>query len=226
MEFHPEFAQPNGGSLPSEDYSRIKKQHNDMAQHVAYKTDHYDVSQKHSKVVKEYSQYSKPLNQHLVRRKASVQRNHPSAVEKLDKLHADLTKAIDEAPETHEDLHVYSGISFQHAQKLLSRHREGDTISTKAFTSTSFNPEVAGRFAARGRESTDNRRVILHIHVPKGSKGILHCESASQYPNERESIMKPGTKFRINKVYGSGGHRPDDEGKHQDRRIISVSVVS
>lgn len=222
--FHPEYAQPGGGSLPHEEYKRLKLEHAGMAADAAHH--HEDVALKHRDAVTNYSIHSKPLNQHLINRKASLKRNHPSAVAKMERHHADLLKAVDEAPPTHAEMHVYSGIGFGHAQKILSRYREGDTLTTKAWTSASFKPDVAGKFAARGRDATDNRRVILHIHIPKGTKGVLHNEAASQYPNEQESIIKPGTKFKINKVYDHGERGPDEWGEHQHRRIISVSIVS
>lgn len=222
MEFNPEYAQPVGGNLSTEEYKRHRLAAHGMAAEAA--DAHFDVAQKHSDAIQSYSYYSKALNFRLIGKPIKAERDTPTP-EQSEAVHKKLLTAVDEAPPVHADMNVYSGISKQHAADIIAKHKPGDTLTTKAWTSTSFNPEVAGKFAARGTEPGENNRVVLHIRIKKGQKGVLHCESASMHNNEKESLIKPGTKLRINKVYEPGDAKSDDWGEVQRRRIISAEIV-
>ena len=168
---------------------------------------HGDHVAQHHDTVQSYSWHSKALNQRLLNRAHSDQINHPSAAAKLDKLHSDLQTAISSAPAAHADMHVYSGVAPRYGEHLAGK-QEGDVLTMRAHTSTSFNPEVAGKFAKGGRPT------ILHVAIKKGQKGILHAEHASLHPAERETIIGAGAKLRINKIIDDG-----------PRRIISTELV-
>jgi hypothetical protein len=226
VDFDPEFPQPSGGELDQNTYKKHRAAAKAMAEDAS--NHHGLVCDKYRNAVASYSWHSKSLNHWLLHPSASERVNHPGALAKMADLHARLSKAVDEAPAAHADMHLYSGISGKHARTLLTRHKEGDVLRTKTWTSTSFMPEVAGKFAqteSPAKDQPNRARTILHIHVRKGQRGILHCESASLHAREEETLIKPGVRLRINKVYEPGGSDFDSFGERHRRRIISAEIV-
>jgi hypothetical protein len=217
MEFNPEYAQPGGGNLSSSEHRLHRLTMMGSAADAA--DAHADVALKHQSAIQSYSWHSTALNHHMISPGKSARRNHPSAIAKLEALHKSLSTAVEEAPGAHADMHLYGGISTTHADRLIA---EGDTASLKAWGSFSHNPEVAGKFAGTVNGSSTGRergavRTILHLHVRQGQRGLLHCEAASLHPNEKETLVRPGTKLRINKIY-----EPTDP---SGRRIISAEII-
>lgn len=67
------------------------------------------------------------------------------------------------------------------------------TTIDKGFTSTTTNIEVTAGFV----NSTYNDNVILEINIPKGKNVGAYVAEYSEYPDEKEFLLKPNTKFKV-----------------------------
>lgn len=183
-------------------------------------SNHYNKYEGHHHfAIKEYTEYSKDLNDYLHNRETKPK----TTPEDMDhESHAyDLHEALNQHKTPHE-LHVYSGV--KKSPEHLFTHKEGETKKTKAdvrttqFTSTSISKKEARFFSVHDKESKYNEKHIneydpshrlthvLKIHVPKGHIGgyIAHH---SAHPEEREFLLPPGTRMSIH-------HKPTYDGDH------------
>lgn len=189
-----------GHNLSEGEYNMRRAEMMDMANRAA--NAHEEHVKTHENAIRLFSWHSKGLNHTLLFGKP-LPGQDPKRIEPI---HEGMMKAFTDSPPTHAAMHVYSGISGKHIDDILSQHGVGDTIGTKAYTSTSFNPEVAAKFGAFD--------TLLHVKINKGQRGILHIERASLHPSEKETVIRPGTKLRINTIH---------EG--MPRKIISTEIM-
>ena len=93
-------------------------------------------------------------------------------------------KELDDIP---QNTVVYRGINT----KIPSYWKAGDVIYFPGFISTSLSKEVA--------ESFGSYILVITLHG-KGFKGV---ERLSYYPNEREVLIAPYSKYVISKIIGN-----------------------
>ena len=92
---------------------------------------------------------------------------------------------------------VYRGLSGGDFTKAVMSKEVGDTFDDKGFMSTSYDKDVAKKFAG------DNG-AILEIQVPKGYGKSIDVTSYSNKPDENEVLLNAGTSLRI--VSKDGNH--------------------
>jgi len=104
----------------------------------------------------------------------------------------DITTALMQVPST-KDQTYYRGfannLSKSKTQQIYASLQPGDTISDKAFSSFSTNPDQAKKFLDPGEDS--NTLVIL-----KSSK-LKQVDFLSDSPEEEESLSLPNERFRV-----------------------------
>lgn len=87
-----------------------------------------------------------------------------------------------------KDERVYRGIRGEYANKLLNLE-VGDVITEPGFSSTTHDEDVAKKFAKDG--------VVLDIEVPEGWGNMLNVSEYTLHPEESESIIQSGARFKI-----------------------------
>ena len=96
-----------------------------------------------------------------------------------------------------KDLHVYRGFSSHHLPDLIKDNHYTD----KGFVSTSLNPERVHGFSIP-RLTLNNGRAynFVHIHVPKGNKGLFIDHSqinlSGKHRGEQEVLLPRDSKFK------------------------------
>jgi hypothetical protein len=108
------------------------------------------------------------------------------------------------------DTHVWRGISPE-AKRALKLGKN-TIVHDKGFVSTSLNPRMAIH-AATGWHSPDgrNNHHVMHIHLPKGTKGIhLPTHGSFSGRTEAEILLPRHSKFRYlgsDKAKSKDGHK-------------------
>ena len=124
----------------------------------------------------------------------------------VDRYIAPLDSAIAAAPPLESPTMLYRGVSGDYAT-TLSHLSEGDVFSSRAFTSTSIDRDLASSFT---RE--DKNPLVLSIEAPTGTPGLSvggffeSVYSDDQY-NEGEFLMPRGTKFEVLSAADAGTMR-------------------
>lgn len=99
-----------------------------------------------------------------------------------------------------EDTALYRGFTL--SPRGVSKVKVGQTITDKAFVSTSLNPAVAEQFS--GATKGVKGSVIMRITAPKGTKA-LPMSTLSEWPGEHEVLLPRGTTFKITTLKKKGG---------------------
>lgn len=109
---------------------------------------------------------------------------------------ADSIKAAFDDPKfydtTSKKVTVFRGIENHGVFSRLSKAKEGDVISDKAFLSTSTSEEIA--ISAAGGRFPVTESVVLEISVPKGVRYL------SGRRDEKEMIFNTKTKMKVKSV--------------------------
>lgn len=93
----------------------------------------------------------------------------------------DLDTALEKSSRMPSDALSYRGVDGLNL-------RIGQTVTDKAFVSTSLNKSKAAEFTTSG--------TMLEIKVPKGSKA-MYLNSLSDYKDEKELLLGRGSSFKI-----------------------------
>lgn len=91
---------------------------------------------------------------------------------------------------TPDDMVVYSGISSNHAAKVVAN----DVVHHPSFLSTSLDLNTAATFS-----HSQGSNHILKIHVPQGHRGAYIGEMNSNNAHEREFLLPRGLKLRFHR---------------------------
>lgn len=153
----------------SEEYDYPEGLHEKLANHYNYTPEHHET-------MKDYTDDSRDINEHLWNKGSDSHLNH-----KVNK--------IDEVMKAHKTPHamtVYSGVE----------HDPGETAHHPAYISTSLDHEVAKGFANGSRGGAKH---ILAIHVPEGHSGA-YVGHTSHVPAEREFVMPHGLNLKRSHV--------------------------
>ncbi|CAF2782917.1 unnamed protein product [Rotaria sp. Silwood2] len=100
----------------------------------------------------------------------------------------------------------FSGITYRGMQitlKDLEKYKIGFALTNKAFQSTSKLRKVAVHFARREKPRLESVRIIIVYSILDPKSG-LDISSISEYPDEEEVLMVPGTCFKVVHVDKSG----------------------
>ena len=101
---------------------------------------------------------------------------------------------------TTQDMYVYHGGETT-AQLLKAKPNEHGVIehTRHSWTSTSLSHSTAIDFARREDNPANKKgyRHVMKIHVPKGSGGFWMPSTFNNYDSEREFVLPPQTKLRI-----------------------------
>ncbi|CAF4604711.1 unnamed protein product [Rotaria sp. Silwood1] len=102
--------------------------------------------------------------------------------------------------------YYYSGITYRGMQitlKDLEKYKVGVALTNKTFQSTSKLRKVAEHFAHREKPRLESVRIII-VYLIVDQKSGLDISSISEYPDEEEVLMVPGTCFKVVHVDKSG----------------------
>ena len=94
---------------------------------------------------------------------------------------------------------VYRGLGIEKGglKSFLSEYKKGNVVEFKTFASSSQRRGIANRFAKRIREGEKKKPYILEIKSKTGGK----IESGGGYSgkgvDEKEVLIRRGTRFRI-----------------------------
>lgn len=149
-----------------------------------YAHDKLDSDEK--KHLKEYSTSSAGLSSYLIdKHKGDSITNH-NYDEK-----ANVISRIHDRHKLPEAIKTYHGTSFD------PREAGDSDVNFPTAISSSLNKHVARNFskAVTNKKTGDYERHIITFHMPKGSGGY-YLGKNSQYDEEKEFLMKPGTTFR------------------------------
>jgi len=129
-------------------------------------------------------------------RDAGKANSSPPVVNRKDNYEQFLNAIAKLAP--HEGI-FYHGVP-KGVYYLKDKYNVGDIIQFKDVVSTSIFPGTAASFAAdqSSKHSDKNpRKIIFTVHV-RNAKSI---ENFSEYPNEKEYILLPGTRLEVVSVF-------------------------
>lgn len=143
-----------------------------------------DLDGRSKDAIESYSYFSKKMNKNLFN-KANGEGYTQSYINHAD----DINTAIDRFPNTKREFYVYHGARAKIAHQL----QPGNTFSYSGFMSTSLSPRVAEKFV----QYENNEGHILRIHVKKGEPKGAYIEKFSHSPEEREYLLKHGTKLTV-----------------------------
>lgn len=109
--------------------------------------------------------------------------------------------AIASTPETTEDVVLYRGVNAGKFGLNTADDFIGQTIEDRGFSSTSKSPLAALNYGSGSSVvsfETQPTKVVLAIHVPKGSHVLdVHRTRITDYHEEREVLLPRGGMFRI-----------------------------
>ncbi|CAF1128521.1 unnamed protein product [Rotaria sordida] len=100
----------------------------------------------------------------------------------------------------------FSGITYRGMQitlKDFEKYKVGVALTNKAFQSTSKLRKIALHFAHREQPRLECVRIII-VYLIVDPKSGLDISSISEYPDEEEVLMVPGTCFKVTHVDKSG----------------------
>lgn len=167
-----------------------------------------------------YTGDSTYINRHLIEKQLRSQgipveqTTRPSSIPDIESHIDNLTHAIRTA-HTQQDMYLHSGIGFDpHA--LTYRHKGFDYIHLPAFTSTTTVPSKAIVFAKSAfklskaeednvlmkhvfRNTDDEHRHFISIHVPKGSHA-LNVSHHTQFSREKEVLLNRNCIIALHKT--------------------------
>lgn len=144
-----------------------------------------NLDKKSEDAIESYSYYSKKLNKNLFNKAAGHDYVH-SYVSQAD----DINDAIDKFPKPVRSFYAYHGVK----KKTIGELKEGNEISHAGFISASLSPRVAEKFVDYDENGNGH---LLRIHVKKGTHNGAYIEKLSQSPEEREFLIKHGSKLNI-----------------------------
>jgi hypothetical protein len=116
---------------------------------------------------------------------------------------------------------------FRAFQKVdMSKLKVGDTIHDKGFTGVSRDYETARGYASEKDGNRDENEDAVHhyvarVHIPKGTKGLYADQVDHLMTREKETILHPGTSF---KVTGKSVSHEEKDGKDHFHHIIHMTV--
>ena len=157
------------------EYQKAKEHKSVASIHDGLMRHYYQTHVMHETPLKMYGSGSVMLNNDL------LSGGKPPQALKLD-------HALNHKP-TPDDMFVYSGISTDHATKILT----SDVVRHPSFLSTSLNMDVASCFSIM-----QGSNHILKIHVPSGHRGA-YIGDISAHKHEREFLLPRGLNLRIHR---------------------------
>lgn len=188
-----------------------------------------DQPSKEREALDRYSRTSSSLNSYLHNVHGKVftksEKENPFRTTKPHKGKQEQIRDLDKAVAKHaapESFHVFTGIQsdprhLDHPEEkhktrgiknpTLGKHGSDHwKVKLPSYTSTSINPQAAYGFT-RGttpeKEEFHGHMMnehLLHIHIEKGSNHGAYIEHHSSYPEEREFVMRRGTRLHIDKT--------------------------
>ncbi len=185
-------------------------------------SDHYNIDEDDKHHVTIFTDFSKNINQHLIKKnKPEAETSKPEKKdpekEAEDKIVSDNIerhiKGLDNMLGQHTSpsapFHVYTGLkrspSELHKQHTGEEHDGASEFEAvfHHFASTSVDPEVAKQFAVSGvarrnMEGIKGRDAhIIKLKIPAKSKHGAYVGHISEYPEEKEFILKRDRKMKI-----------------------------
>ena len=150
-----------------------------LALHALHDSDHPD----HVRHMENWSHSTHDITQHLLKGK------------KIDadtqELHGHMQHLIATAKPLPREHHVYSSLGTFDPSKATDH---GGVFTTKAYTCTSLNPEIATMHAnEHGSQKTTH---IAHFKLPAGYTGGRYIAGHSQMPHEHEMVLGPNQKWK------------------------------
>jgi hypothetical protein len=114
--------------------------------------------------------------------------------------HDEHVKNLDSFINKHEvikNTHVWRGITNKAAKKLGLGNGKNHILTDRGFMSTSMDPEVARAFSD-GIEKSDSLKSdhLIHIVVPKGSKGVYMNHHIEDHPEEHEVLLPRNSRLK------------------------------
>jgi hypothetical protein len=133
----------------------------------------------------------------------SCQNEGKGCNEKITSHMGNLSKALERAPKFEGE--VYRGVAFTSKKKLVefvaAVQKEGFLVE-KGFTSTSSSKSIASKFTKKQKTSSfeaglqQEKSVLIKLK----SKTGVDISAVSSYPKEKEVLIKPPSKWKLNKV--------------------------
>lgn len=106
-----------------------------------------------------------------------------------------IDSAISKAPLVKSDMTLYSKMDAVYLMRE-GKLKKGETVDNPGYLSTTTvtggrSPYPSARY---------RREAVLELQVPKGAKGVLPLAGVSHYPQEKEHLIRRGSKYRIDRV--------------------------
>lgn len=176
----------------------------DSEEHHKSLSSHYKFDEHEGKHIYRYTADSTPLNRSLIHKHenptdawhhADHEREHGEHQKHLDSI---LSKH-----KTPETMHVFSGTSFN-PERMKPKDHDGKShfkIHLPAYSSTSTSQMNAGFYSSKDHDSHKAGQAhgehnhMLHITVPKGSKGAYVAHHSRH--DEKEFLMARGSNLKV-----------------------------
>lgn len=162
-----------------------------------------DENYNHVKNIKDYTEWSRNLNDYLHKKDQGLASDDDSAYyeDRANKLSNTITKQP-----AKKDLYVYSGLKGdpsdqkkQHGVKDYFKDNQVIKARLPAFTSTSMEPEVARQFVEKHYDSDKDEfhSHFLKIKIPEGSRHGMYVGHHSSVSHENEFILDKNKRLHI-----------------------------
>lgn len=168
------------------DYSKGKSidSHNSMKHHV-----NINLAKGEGRSLLDYTHKSSKLNNALHNQKEIKDDSMKKQISDLDNVTNHPKNKLTSRAVT------YSGVSPKFG-KALSGVKEGETIKSRAFISSTLDPDVAHTFSLHKK---DEPRHVIQFHLPKGYSKGRNINHASSNDGEDEFLLARNQTFRKTK---------------------------
>ncbi len=137
---------------------------------------------------------SQTINSELRRGKVSTTKPFGTGTSNAEQV-ALIDSAIAKAEPTRSDIILHSKMDAVYLWRA-GKLKVGEVINNPGYLSVS---ERKG--GVRAHPSVRySKKAILNLNIPKGTKGILPLANVSRYPQEKEHLIRRGSKYRIDRI--------------------------
>jgi len=168
-------------------FQHVKQPHEIAQEHGELRQLHKDAVGKHPLSILRYTGVeSGDLNSRLVRGES------PTIMQQS--LHKNLHTMYDSAAPLQKTHHVYSSTGHFDPSSAVGEH---GVFHTPAHTSASLHPGIAAMHANATSDSAKHDHHIIHFELPAGSQHGLYIGGTSKFPEEREFLLRPNSKWKV-----------------------------